>query len=123
VLSDLADAALDLVHGSARRVPAFVAHERAGTVVPIGEVLSRAYVRLSVVDRPGVIAKISAILGAARIGIASIIQPEGHEGEVVPLILMIHDAPNAALDRALARIARLPVVKAPPVRIRVENLA
>ena len=123
VLSDLADAALDLVHGSARRVPAFVAHERAGTVVPIGEVISRAYVRLSVVDRPGVIAKISAILGAARIGIASITQPEGHEGEVVPLILMIHDAPNAVLDRALARIARLPVVKAPPVRIRVENLA
>lgn len=122
VLSDLADAALDLVHGSARRVPAFVAHERAGTVVPLGEVLSRAYVRLSVVDRPGVIAKISAILGAARIGIASIIQPEGHEGEVVPLILMIHDAPNATLERALARIARLPVVKAPPVRIRVENL-
>lgn len=122
VLSDLADAALDLVHGSARRVPAFVAHEPAGTVVPIGEVVSRSYVRLNVVDRPGVIAKISAILGAARIGIASIIQPEGHEGAVVPLILMIHDAPNAVLDRALARIARLPVVKTPPVRLRVETL-
>jgi homoserine dehydrogenase len=122
VLSDLADAALDLVHGSARRVPAFVAHENHGTVVPLGEVSSRYYVRLSVVDRPGVIAKISAILGAARIGIASIIQPEGHVGEVVPLILMIHDAPNAVMDRALARIARLPVVKAPPVRFRVESL-
>lgn len=122
VLSDLADAALDLVHGSARRVPAFVAHENHGTVVPLGKVSSRYYVRLSVVDRPGVIAKISAILGAARIGIASIIQPEGHVGEVVPLILMIHDAPNAVMDRALARIARLPVVKAPPVRFRVESL-
>ncbi len=121
VLSDLADAALDLVHGSARRVPAFVAHENRGEVAPLGEVVSRYYVRLSVLDRPGVIAKISAILGAARIGIASIIQPEGHEGEVVPLILMIHDAPNAVMDRALARIARLSVVKAPPVRIRVES--
>lgn len=121
VLSDLADAALDLVHGSARRVPAFVAHENHGQVVPLGEVVSRYYVRLSVVDRPGVIARISAILGAARIGIASIIQPEGHVGAVVPLILMIHDAPNAVMDRALARIARLPVVKAPPVRFRVES--
>jgi homoserine dehydrogenase len=68
-------------------------------------------------------AKVTAILGAAKIGIASIIQPEGHEGETVPLILMIHDAPNAAMQQALAKIGRLPVVKAPPVMIRVENFA
>ncbi|MBI5383723.1 MAG: homoserine dehydrogenase [Verrucomicrobia bacterium] len=123
VLSDLADAALDLVHGSHGRVPPFVPHERAGTVVPIGEVVSRYYVRLSVIDRPGVIAKIAAILGAAKIGIASIIQPEGHEGGSVPLTLMIHDAPNATMQKALAKIARLPVVKAPPVMIRVESFA
>jgi homoserine dehydrogenase len=69
-----------------------------------------------------VLAAIAAILGAARIVISSVIQPEGHEGESVPLILMIHDAPDAALQRALKRIGRLPVVKAPPVMIRVENL-
>jgi hypothetical protein len=40
----------------------------------------------------------------------------------VPLILMLHDAPNAAMRKALARIARLPAVKARPVMIRVENL-
>jgi homoserine dehydrogenase len=122
VLSDLADAALDLAHGSKARVPPFVAHARAVRVVPIGEVTSRYYVRLCVLDRPGVIAKISAILGAAGIGIASIIQPEGHAGESVPLILMIHDAPNATMQRALAKIGRLAVVKAPPVMIRVENV-
>lgn len=121
VLGDLADAALDLANGCPRRVPSFTPHDAAGTVVPIGEVTSRYYVRLSVVDRPGVIAKISAVLGAARIGIASIIQPEGHQGEAVPLILMIHDAPNATLAKALARIGRLAVVKAPPVMIRVES--
>ena len=121
VLSDLADAVLDLAHGSKNRVPPFVPHERAGAVMPIGEVVSRYYVRLSVIDRPGVIARIAAILGAAKIGIASIIQPEGHVGESVPLILMIHDAPNAAMTKALAKFARLPVVKAPPVMIRVEN--
>jgi homoserine dehydrogenase len=121
VLSDMADAALDLKHESRNRVPPFVPHERKGAVAPIGEVISRYYVRLSVVDRPGVMAKVTAILGAARIGIASIIQPEGHEGETVPLILMLHDAPNAAMQQALAKIARLPVVKAKPVMIRVES--
>lgn len=121
VLSDLADAALDLKFKSHSRVPPFVPHERAGAVAPIGEVTSRYYVRLSVIDRPGVMAQIAAILGAARIGISSIIQPEGHMGESVPLILMIHDAPNAAMHKALAKIGRLSVVKAPPVMIRVEN--
>ena len=121
VLSDLADAALDLKHGSPSRVPPFVPHERDGVVAPIGDVVSRYYVRLSVLDRPGVLAKISAILAAAKIGISSVIQPEGHEGECVPLILMIHDAPNAALQKALAKIGRLAVVKAPPVMIRVES--
>jgi homoserine dehydrogenase len=120
VLSDVADAALDLAHGTTR-IPPFVPHECAGCVAPIGEVVSRYYVRLSVVDKPGVMAKVTAILGAARIGIASIIQPEGHEGESVPLILMIHDAPNAAMQRALGKIGRLSVVKAPPVMIRVES--
>lgn len=121
VLSDLADAALDLAHGSHGRVPPFVPHERAGAVMPIGDVVSRYYVRLSVVDKPGVIAKIAAILGAANIGISSVFQPESHEGESVPLILMIHDAPNAAMQKALTKIGKLPVVKGPPVMIRVES--
>jgi homoserine dehydrogenase len=121
VLSDVADAALDLMHESKNRVPPFVPHERKGAVAPIGEVISRYYVRLSVVDKPGVMAKVTAILGAAKIGIASIIQPEGHEGETVPLILMLHDAPNAAMQKALAKIGKLAVVKSKPVMIRVES--
>jgi homoserine dehydrogenase len=50
-----------------------------------------------------------------------VIQPEGHEGESVPLILMLHDAPNAAMKKALAKIAKLPAIKAKPVMLRVET--
>lgn len=121
VLSDVADAALDLKNGTKTRVAPFVAHATKGRVLPMDEIVSRYYVRLSVVDRPGVLAKISAIFAAAKIGISSVIQPEGHEGESVPLILMLHDAPNAAMKKALARIAKLPVVKARPVMLRVET--
>ena len=85
------------------------------------DVVARYYVRLSVVDKPGTLAKIAAIFGRSKIGISSVIQPEGHEGESVPLILMLHDATNAAITRALAKIDALPVVKAPSVMIRVEN--
>lgn len=122
VLSDLADAVLDLKHGSHRRVPPFVAHEVNGRVVPLDEVISRYYVRLSVLDRPGVFARIATLLARAGIGISSIIQPEGHAGDTVPVILMIHDAPNAAMRRVLRQIAALPVVRSEPVMIRVEDL-
>ena len=121
VLSDLADAALDLSGGTQGRVPAFVPHARGGAVVPIREVVSRYFVRLNVADRPGTLARISRIFGDAQIGISSVIQPEGHEGGSVPLIMMLHEAPNGAVTRALQRLRALPVVKGPPVLIRVEN--
>jgi len=122
VLSDVADAALDLKNGTKMRIAPFVACARYRRVMPMDEIVSRYYVRLDVVDRPGVLAKIAAIFAAAKIGISSVIQPEGHEGESVPLILMLHDAPNSAMRKALAKIAKLPPVKSKPVMIRVETL-
>ena len=121
VLSDVADAALDLKLGGKVRVAPFNACAKKGRVMPLTEITSRYYLRLSVTDKPGVLAKISAILAGAKIGISSVIQPEGHEGESVPLILMIHDATNAAMQKALAKIAKLPVIKSKPVMFRVES--
>ena len=120
VLSDLADAGLDITHGTLDRVPAFAACAK-GTVIPFSETSSRFYLRLSVLDKPGVIAKISAILSKAGISIASIVQPEGHEGETVPLILMTHCASHAAMDKARAAIAKLPAVKGPSLLLPVED--
>jgi homoserine dehydrogenase len=121
VLSDVADAALDLKFATKHRLPPFVPHQYDGGVMPIDEVVCQYFVRLSVKDVPGTLAKVAHIFGASKIGIASVIQPEGHEGGSVPLILMLHDAPNGAVTRALKKIAGLPVVKAPPVMLRVED--
>jgi homoserine dehydrogenase len=122
VLSDVADAALDVKTGVRVRIPPFVAHAKKVRIVPMDEISSPYYVRFTVLDQPGVLAKVAAIFAASKIGIASVIQPEGHEGETVPLIFMLHDAPNAAMRKALAKIGRLPTVKAKPVMFRVENL-
>jgi homoserine dehydrogenase len=121
VLSDLADAALDLKFSSKHRLPPFVPHECSGAVVPVEDVVSQYFVRLNVVDRPGTLAKIATIFGAAKIGISSVIQPEGHEGAGVPLIFMLHYATNGAVIGALRKIGKLPVIKGSPVMIRVEN--
>ncbi len=122
VLADLADAGLDLTRGTLDRVPAFAACA-AGSVVPFSETSSRFYLRLNVVDKPGVIAKVSAILSTAGISIASIVQPEGHEGDTLPLILMTHLASRAAMDKARAAIAKLPTVKGPSLLLPVEDFA
>jgi len=122
VLSDLADAGLDITRGTLDRVPAFTPTGQ-GTVVPFSATSSRFYLRLNVLDKPGVIAKISAILSKAGISIASIVQPEGHEGEAVPLILMTHRAGRAAMDKARAALAKLPAVKGPSLLLPVEDFA
>lgn len=123
VLSDLADAALDLKHDTPDRRQAFVPHDANGAVQSIDTVSCSFYLRLSVVDRPGVLAQVASILARGKIGISSVIQPEGHEGASVPLILMIHDAPNAAMQKALAAIRRLKTVKGEPVLLRVEDFS
>jgi homoserine dehydrogenase len=120
VLSDLADAGLDITRGTPDRVPAFAACA-SGTVVPFSETTSRFYLRLNVVDEPGVVASVSAVLSQLRISISSIVQPEGHEGETVQLILMTHTAKRAAMDQARAAIAGLPAVKGPSLLLPVED--
>ncbi len=121
VLSDLGDAVLDLKSGAKNRLPAFVPHECSGAVAPIEEVVSQYFVRLNVIDKPGVLARVATIFGEANIGISSVIQPEGHQGKTVPLIFMLHYATNGTALEALAKIAKLPNVKGKPVMIRVEN--
>jgi homoserine dehydrogenase len=121
VLSDLADAALDLKFANKHRIPPFVPHECSGTVADMDEVVSQYFVRLNVADQTGVLARIATIFGQSKIGISSVIQPEGHEGKFVPLIFMLHFATNGAVKKALAKIASLPTVKGKPVMIRVEH--
>jgi homoserine dehydrogenase len=128
VIADLADAALNLKFGSKQRVPAFVSHRLNARVRTIDEVESRYYLRLTVEDRSGVIAKVSKVLGDADISIASVLQREAPEpkpgqspSDHVPLIMMLHTARDRAVRDAVAQIDHLPVVKDKTVVIRVES--
>jgi homoserine dehydrogenase len=121
VLSDIADATLDLLNHKTIRVAPFVAHTENTEVLPWEDVVSEYYMRLEVVDKPGTMAKIATVLAKSGIGISSIVQPEGHEGNTVPLILMIHDATTRSMQKALTKISQLSVVKATPRMIRVEH--
>jgi homoserine dehydrogenase len=135
VISDLADAALNLKFGNQQRVPAFVSHRLNASVRTIDEVESRYYLRLTVADRSGVIAKVSKVLADSDISISSVLQreaPEPKQGlprsergqppsDHVPLIFMLHTAKDRAVRNAVAEIDRLDVVKDKTVVIRVES--
>ncbi|QSR89252.1 homoserine dehydrogenase [Methylacidiphilum caldifontis] len=91
-------------------------------VMPISEIISRYYLRLNVVDKPGVLAAIAEILGKKNIGISSVVQPEVSSfSQGVPLIIMVHDAKEKYFKEACFEISRLPFLKGEPIVYRVED--
>jgi homoserine dehydrogenase len=119
VISDLADAASHL--DAPRRSSGFIPHGLYKACKPVSEIESSYYIRLSVDDRPGVLAQVARVLAENEIGISSVVQPESHETGAVPLVLMLHRASGRQMDAALVGIRTLDCVKAPPVTFRVET--
>jgi homoserine dehydrogenase len=92
---------------------------RYAKCLPIEQLCSSFYLRLSVIDKPGVLAQVATVLASLGVGISSVIQPEGHEGATVPLLLMIHDSPFGKVHEAVERVRNLDCVKAAPVLLWV----
>ncbi len=78
------------------------------------------YLRLMVVDRPGVIADVTAALRDAGVSLESMLQRGRAPGEAVPVVLVTHDTNEAAMRRALDEIGRSDAVLEPPTLIRIE---
>jgi homoserine dehydrogenase len=126
VVADLVDVTRLITADPEHRVPhlAFqpdqLSRER---VLPIGEVETSYYLRMRVVDKPGVLADITRILAASRISIDAMVQKEPGEGESrVDIVLLTHRAVEKDVDRALARIEKLSSVLGKVTRIRLESL-
>ncbi|NUB14423.1 homoserine dehydrogenase [Azospirillum brasilense] len=79
------------------------------------------YVRLMVVDRPGVIADVAAAMRDQNVSMEQFLQRGRAPGEAVPVVLTTHDTEEAAMQRALATIAAKESVVEPPRMIRIEQ--
>jgi homoserine dehydrogenase len=126
VVADLVDVTRLITADPEQRVPhlAFqpdqLSKER---VLPIGEVETSYYLRMRVLDKPGVLADITRILAASKISIDAMVQKEPGEGESrVDIVLLTHRALEKNVDRAMARIEKLPSVLGKVTRIRLESL-
>jgi homoserine dehydrogenase len=90
-------------------------------VRPMDDVTARYYIRFQAIDKPGVLAKISGVLGAQEISIASAIQRERRHGQSVPVVIMTYPSREGAVQQSLSEIARLDVITGKAVLLREEE--
>jgi len=120
VVSDLVDVALGRAPITFANIASFRGKCPRAALVDIKEISCRYFLRFTVVDKPGVLSKISGVLGNRQISIAAVVQPERHEGNLAPLVLMTHPAPERNVRLAMSQIDRLSVVKQKSRLLRVE---
>jgi homoserine dehydrogenase len=121
VVSDIVDIARDIKKNATGRIPVMVKTIRDVRIKKIDDVISMYYFRFSALDKPGVLSKISGILGNYNISIASMIQKGRRVGEAVPLVVLTHEAKEKDVRQAIEEIDHLPVVMNKTVFIRVEG--
>ena len=118
VVGDLIDLARSIRRGVQSR-PSFSFDDRIG-VIPMGEVKTRAYYRVRVDDRTGVLAALGQVFAEEGVSISSLIQKDAWVDEqTAELVVTTHPAPDASLQKARDRIAQLPPVHAVSSFLRV----
>jgi len=126
VVADLVDVTRLHTADPEHRVPhlAFQPDRLAATaILPMDEVTTAYYLRMRVLDRPGVLADITRILADRSISIDAMIQREPEEGEEqVDIIMLTHQTQEKRVNAAIAAIEALPVVTGKITRIRLEEL-
>ena len=120
LLADLAEAAKNLCDKAPG--PALPKPSSKMTLIDKNSSVGRFYVRIEVEDRPGVLAQVAGIFGSEKIGISSVLQPEGRGAGSVPLVFLLEPASLSSLQRAVASICKLPNTRAPATILRVEDL-
>lgn len=88
--------------------------------VPMAAHRGAYYLRLMVLDRPGVIADVTAVLRDHGISLESLLQHGRDPDELVSVVIVTHETDEAAMSAAIVQIAALPAVQEPPALIRIE---
>ncbi|MFO0801111.1 MAG: homoserine dehydrogenase [Gemmataceae bacterium] len=117
VVADLIDLAVGRAQATFAAARLWSREGMGFVVEPVERVRSRFYLRLTVADRPGVLADITRILADEGISISSVVQHEAGEGatEPVPLVILTHTAETGRFRAALSKMAALSAVSGPPV--------
>src|SRR5512138_51508 len=124
VVGDVIELSSSILAGAVRRTaPLGYMDDMVGTlpIKPIGEIVSKYYLRFSAVDKPGVLAKIAGALGVHNLRLESMIQQGRSTGESVPIVLLTHEAKEREIRAALAEIDGFDVINGKSILIRIED--
>ena len=124
IVADLVDVARSLGMPAAQRVPALAFQPAGMQALPllgIGDIESCYYLRLRVVDEPGVLSGITSVLAECDISIEAILQKEPREHEDATVALITSLVQESRFDAAMKRLLALPFVREGASRIRVEH--
>jgi homoserine dehydrogenase len=125
VVADIIEISRDILSGSKLRVSPRSFQSKSIKAIPVLNIElidSEYFLRFSVIDNPGVLSRISGILGKYSIGIFSVIQKgRCDKGKAVPLIMMTHSSNEKNIQLALREIDKLEVVCEKSNFIRVEK--
>ncbi len=122
VVADLVDIAVGNARRTFHRFRTLNDATSPPVYTPIDELQTRFYVRLMVLDRPGVMAQIARVFGNHQVSLSAVTQHEpatGTADAVVPVVVLTHEGREGQMRAALAEIAALDVVRGAPVMIRV----
>ncbi len=124
VVSDIIYLARHVYNQTAGKIP-YVTYQKARKLSfsPIEEIETAYYLRFTTVDRPGVLSKISGILGENKVSIASCFQkvPTAVRPRGVPILMVTHKAKEKNVRQAIEKIDRLPITRAKTVMLRIEE--
>jgi homoserine dehydrogenase len=124
VISDVVDIARNLMAKTTRRIPALSFqknHIQNIKIMSMDEIVTHYYFRFAALDRPGVLSKISGVLGNHDISIQSVQQKGRKTDGSVPVVMVSHLAKEVDVQKALTEINHLDVVSDKPVLIRIED--
>jgi homoserine dehydrogenase len=122
IVSDIVDIARNIMTGSSGRLQGINAVEDTGLRIKnIEDIRTGYYLRFSAIDKPGVMSRISGILGSHNISIKSMIQKGRKKEKAVPVVMMTHEAREKDMRRALKEIDRLSIVSGRTMYLRVEG--
>jgi len=122
VVADLIDLTQDIKAGLFRPTMNIIPDKSIKKLRNIDDFESRYYIRFMAVDKPGVLAKVSGILAKFGISIASVTQKERRKSQIVPIVMVIHEAKEKNLRAALKAIDHLDAIKEKSVAIRIEEV-
>ena len=124
VIADVIDVSRNIVKGISGRVPARSLRENVINDIELmsfEEIFTNYYFRFSALDRPGVLSKISGILGENNISIAAVIQKGRQQAGPVPIVMTTHKSQEKDVQEAITEIDQLDIIHGKTILIRIED--